>query len=517
MPFTATNSSPLSDETKCTKGMAPITRYLPWLVAVALFMENLDATIVNTAVPTMAASLGVAPLSLKGVLTSYTLSLAVFIPISGWIADRYGTCRVFKVAIWLFLLGSLACGVAPNVPLLVAARILQGIGGAMMTPVGRLALVRTFPRSEMLTAMNYVIIPALLGPLLGPFLGGVIVHFTSWRVIFFVNVPLALVGLWLTRRYMPDYRDPAVAPLDRWGFVFFSTGIALLSYVLEIFGEHHQTSPVVVGLTALSLTLLAAYGWHARGTPTPLLQLGLLRRRTFRISVLGGFVTRLGFGGMPFLLPLLYQLGLGYPAWKAGLLMVPQALAAMGMKLISRGVMKRLGHRTVLIGNTVLLGLTMMCFTQINPGALFGVILALGFAQGFFASLQFTAMNSLVYADIDDRDASKAGSIASTAQQLSLSFGVAIGSLTAAWFLGHVDQTIPGETIPALHKAFLTLGAITIVSALTFLGLHPHDGNNISHRSPMPPPRGQLRAESRAEIGSEERSSAEEATVDGRR
>jgi EmrB/QacA subfamily drug resistance transporter len=492
----------------CTTGLAETRRYLPWLVAVALFMENLDATIVNTAVPTMAASLGVAPLSLKGVLTSYTLSLAVFIPISGWIADRFGTCRVFKLAIWLFLIGSLACGLAPNVPLLVAARILQGIGGAMMTPVGRLALVRSFPRSEMLRTMNYVIIPALLGPLLGPFTGGLIVHVTSWRVIFFVNIPLALGGLWLTRRHMPDYRDPEVPPLDRRGFVLFSAGIALLSYVLEVFGEHHHASGPVVVMSAIALALLAAYGWHSRGAIAPLLELGLLKLRTFRISVLGGFVTRLGFGGMPFLLPLLYQLGLGYPAWEAGLLTVPQALAAMGMKLISRPVLKRLGHRGVLLANTVLLGLTMMCFTRIGPGAPIIAILGLSFAQGFFASLQFTAMNSLVYADIDDSEASKAGSIASTAQQLSLSFGVAIGSLIAGWFLGQVDQTNAAQTIPALHKAFFTLGAITIVSSVTFLGLHVHDGNNISGRTPLPPPRGQVRADGRAEIGASTRTPA---------
>lgn len=486
---------------RSTTTAAETRRYLPWLVAVALFMENLDATIVNTAVPTMAANLHVAPLSLKGVLTSYTLSLAVFIPISGWIADRFGTRRVFTLAIWLFLLGSLACGLAPNVPLLVAARILQGIGGAMMTPVGRLALVRAFPRSEMLRTMNYVIIPALLGPLLGPFTGGMIVHLTSWRVIFFVNIPLAFAGLWLTRRFMPDYRDDGVAPLDRVGFLLFSSGIALLSYVLEVFGEHQHGSGPVSTMAGISLLLLAAYGWHARRTSNPLLQLGLLKRRTFRISVLGGFVTRLGFGGMPFLLPLLYQLGLGYPAWQAGLLTMPQALAAMGMKIISRPVLKRFGHRTVLLGNTILLGCTMMVFTQIDRGAPIVAILALSFTQGFFASLQFTSMNSLVYSEIDDRDASKAGSIASTLQQLSLSFGVAIGSLTAAWFLGHVDQTIAMQTIPALHKAFFTLGTITIVSSLTFLGLRPHDGNNISGRLPVPTPHGQVRADSRAVLG----------------
>jgi EmrB/QacA subfamily drug resistance transporter len=479
---------------------AETRRYLPWLVAVALFMENLDATIVNTAVPTMSASLGVAPLSLKGVLTSYTLSLAVFIPISGWLADRYGTCRIFKIAVWLFLLGSLACGLAPNVPLLVAARILQGLGGAMMTPVGRLALVRTFPRSEMLQTMNYVIIPALLGPLLGPFTGGLIVHWTSWRVIFFVNLPLAAFGLWMIRRYMPDYRDEHAAPLDRTGFILFGVGVALLSYVLEVFGEHRLDPTIIVALLVAAFGFLAAYGWHERRTKAPVLELALFKVRTFRISVLGGFVTRIGFGGMPFLLPLLYQLGLGYPAWQAGLLTMPQALAAMGMKLVSRPVMQRFGHRTILMGNTVLLGLTMMTFTQIHRGTPAWGILLLSLAQGFFASLQFTAMNSLVYADIDDRDASKAGSIASTAQQLSLSFGVASGSLIAAWFLGNVDQTDYSQTVPALHKAFLALGGVTIVSGFTFLGLHANDGNNISNRTPRPPPRFQVRADARAQL-----------------
>ncbi|MFT3781463.1 MAG: DHA2 family efflux MFS transporter permease subunit [Nibricoccus sp.] len=482
-------------------GLKTTRRFMPWLVAVALFMENLDATIVNTAVPTMSASLNVEPLSLKAVLTSYTLSLAVFIPVSGWFADRFGTRRVFNTAIWLFLAGSIGCGLAPNVPLLVASRILQGIGGAMMTPVGRLALVRTFPRSEMLRTMNYVIIPALLGPLLGPFTGGLIVHFTSWRVIFFVNIPLALAGLWLTRRYMPDYRDTDVSPLDKRGFVLFCTGIALLSYTLEVFGEHHHATGAVLAMASVSAILLVGYGWHARHRAEPLLDLALFKVRTFRVSVLGGFVTRLGFGGMPFLLPLLYQIGLGYPAWQAGLLTMPQALAAMGMKIISRPLLKRFGHRTTLLGNTVLLGLTMMIFTQIKPGTPLAFILALSLAQGLFSSLQFTSMNSLIYADVDDSDASKASSISSTAQQLSLSFGVAIGSLVAAWFLGHVDQSNPTVTIPALHKAFFTLGAITIVSSVTFLGLHPHDGNNISNRHPVPPPRGQMRADSRATIG----------------
>jgi EmrB/QacA subfamily drug resistance transporter len=466
----------------CTAVSAETRKYLPWLVAVALFMENLDATIVNTAVPTMSASLGVAPLSLKAVLTSYTLSLAVFIPISGWLADRYGTCRIFRTAVMLFLAGSLFCGLAPNVPLLVCARILQGIGGAMMTPVGRLALVRSFPRSEMLRTMNYVVIPALLGPLLGPTTGGLIVHWLSWRVIFFVNIPLALFGLWMIRRYMPDFRDDDAPPLDRTGFVLFGAGVALLSYVLEVFGEHTLPVQDIVIMLIVAGGLLAAYGWHAQRDDAPILHLSLFKIRSFRLSVVGGFVTRLGVGGMPFLLPLLYQIGLGYPAWQAGLLTMPQALAAMGMKMISRPVLATFGHRTILLGNTVLLGATMMMFTRIGPGSPTWHILLLSLAQGFFASLQFTSMNSLVFADIADRDASKASSISSTAQQLSLSFGVAFGSLVAGWFLGHVDQTNAVQTIPALHKAFFSLGAVTIVSSFTFWGLHAEDGNNVSNR-----------------------------------
>jgi len=248
------------------------------------------------------------------------------------------------------------------------------------------------------------------------------------------------------------------------------------------------------------LLLLAGYAWHERHTKSPVLELALFKVRSFRHSVGGGFITRLGIGGMPFLLPLLYQIGLGYPAWQAGLLTMPQAAAAIGMKLISRPILKKFGHRTILITNTVLLGGTMMVFTQIDRGAAIGRILALSFAQGFFASLQFTSMNSLVYADIDDRDASMASSISSTAQQLSLSFGVAFGSLLAAWFLGHVDQTNWHETIPALHKAFFALGLLTIVSSLTFWGLGPNDGNNVSGRAPRPTPRQQSRADGRAYI-----------------
>lgn len=466
--------------------LAQTKRFMPWLVAVALFMENLDATIVNTAVPTMAASLEVTPLSLKGVLTSYTLCLAVFIPISGWMADRFGTRRVFLWAVCLFTLGSLACGLALNSPMLVAARVIQGIGGAMMTPVGRLALVRTFPRSEMLTAMNFVVIPALIGPLLGPFVGGLIVHWLPWRTIFFVNLPIGLLGLWLIRRHMPDYRDDHVAPLDRWGFLLFGSGIALLSYVLEIFGEHRLPVGSILGLLAVSLALLGGYYWHGHRVPNPVMRLSLFQIRTFNVAVLGGIITRLGVGGMPFLLPLLYQIGLGHPAWKAGLLTMPQAAAAITMKVMSKGLLARFGHRRVLLVNTVGFGLTMAAFSLVGPRTPIGSILLLSFTQGLFSALQFTSMNTLVYADINDREASGANSIASTAQMMALSFGVAFASLVTAWFVGAIPQSDQVNFMNALHRAFLALGSVTILSSLMFWRLRADDGNNVSNRQTAP-------------------------------
>lgn len=459
-------------------------RVMPWLVAIAMFMETLDATIVNVAVPTIAIDLGVTPLSLKAVLTSYTLSLAVFIPISGWMADRFGTRRVFALAVALFMAGSLLCGLSTSAPFLVASRIVQGAGGAMMTPVGRLALVRTFPRSQMISAMNYVVIPALIGPLLGPLAGGMIVHWFPWRTIFFVNLPIGLAGFYMIRRYMPDYRDDKVPRADRLGFLLFGAGVALLSYVLEVFGEHSWSAGPLVGMATGGVILLALYGWHARRIVAPLLQLTLFRIRTFRVAVAGGFITRLGIGGMPFLLPLLYQVGLGYEPWQAGLLTTPQAVAAILMKVMSRWVLARWGHRRVLRVNTVLMGITISLFALVDLNTPVAGILMLSFAQGFFMSLQFTGMNSLVYADIDDREASSASSIASTGQQMSLSFGIACGSLIAGWFLTGIPQAQTPAFVGGLHETCLVLGAMTVLSSLTYLGMRSDDGISVSNYRP---------------------------------
>jgi EmrB/QacA subfamily drug resistance transporter len=457
-----------------------VKKYLPWLVATALFMEQLDATIVNTAIPSIAASLEVTPLSLKSVVTSYILSLAVGIPVSGWIADRYGTRPVFGSAIAIFTLASILCGLSLSAPMMVVARLLQGIGGALMMPVGRLAIVRTFPKSELLGAMNFVIIPALIGPLLGPTVGGVIVHLVSWRAIFFINVPVGLIALYLVYRYMPDYHGQERRPLDVTGLILFSAGTAILSWLLEIFGEH-TLDPMTAGLMlALSIGLLGAYVWHAGERKYPLLKLSLLRIRTFRISVLGGFMTRLGVGGMPFLLPLLYQVGLGLPAWHSGLLMMPTAAAAMGMKLIAPRVLGRLGFRQVLVVNTVCIGITIGLFSFVGASTPSAVIVAIGLLQGFFNSLQFSSMNTLAYADVDSTDTSMASTISSSLQQLSMSFGLASGSLITAWFLGTVPQTNQTMVTNALHHAFLALSILTVGSSVIFWGLKRNDGESIS-------------------------------------
>jgi EmrB/QacA subfamily drug resistance transporter len=457
---------------------------LPWLVAVAFFMQSLDTTILNTAVPNIARALQVAPLSMKAVLASYTLSLAVFIPVSGWMANRFGTRRVFAGAIGLFALGSLLCGLSRNIHLLVVCRVLQGCGGAMMVPVGRLTLVRALPKSQLVRAMSFVAVPALIGPMLGPIAGGVITDYLHWSVIFFLNVPIGLAGLYLVYRYLPDYRQNETPPLDLRGLVLFSSGITLLSYVLEVFGEHRLGASAILGLLVLSALLLTGYGLNAARTVHPLLDLGLFGIRTFRAAVAGSFFTRIGIGGIPFLFPLLYQVGLGYSAIQSGLLMMPQAFAAMSLKMTMPGILARFGYRTVLVSNTAMLGLLIMLFATIGVATPVWLIVVLSFAYGFFQSLQFTSMNTLVYADVSAEAAGSASTIASTAQQLSMSFGVATASLVAALFLPDRFHTDAAQMIGGIHKAFLLLGVGTIASTAVFGGLKPTDGSAVSqHRA----------------------------------
>jgi EmrB/QacA subfamily drug resistance transporter len=475
---------PAGDDTTLT---ATAKRLLPWLIAVGFFMESLDTTILNTAVPAIAHALEVPPLSMKAVLASYTLSLAVFIPISGWMANRFGTRRVFASAIGIFTLGSFLCGISNNIHLLVACRVLQGCGGAMMLPVGRLTMVRAFPKSELIGAMSFVAIPGLVGPMLGPLLGGLIIAYFHWSIIFFVNIPIGLCGLFLVHRHLPNYREQRNYPLDIVGMVLFGSGISLLSYVLEVFGETTLSAREMLGLVAMSAVLLATYGLHSLRTPHPLLRLGLVRIRSFRVAVTGNLFTRLGIGGIPFLLPLLYQVGLGFTPVQSGLLIMPQAFAAMSLKLTMPLILKRFGYRRVLITNTVALGLMIFMFSTIAVGTPVWAIVLMAFTYGFLTSLQYTSMNTLAYADVNEGEASGASTIASTVQQLAVSFGVATASLAVALFISDRFQATPPEMIHGIHLALLFLGALTIVSTLVFGELKPGDGDAVSrHKVDLP-------------------------------
>jgi EmrB/QacA subfamily drug resistance transporter len=456
-------------------------RVLPWLVAVAFFMESLDTTILNTAVPRISAALHVSPLSMKSVLASYTLSLAVFIPISGWMADRFGTRRVFASAIGLFTLGSFLCGLSSNIHLLVACRILQGCGGAMMVPVGRLTLVRTFAKSELIRAMSFVAIPGLIGPMLGPVAGGLIVGYFHWRLIFFLNIPIGLFGLVMVYIHLPDYREQT-NPLDKVGLILFGSGIALLSYVLEIFGEHTLGAGEVLGLLAISVALLGGYLLHAKGTAYPLLELSLFRIRTFSAAVSGSFFTRLGIGGVPFLLPLLYQVGLGFTAIQSGLLIMPQAIGAISFKFLMPRLLARVGFRGVLISNTVVLGVLLLFFATIGLTTPVWLIVLQAFCYGTFSSLQYTSMNTLAYADVSEGQTSGASSIASTMQQMSISFGVASAGLATAFFIPAAAHTNPAEMIHGIHEALVVLGCFTVLSTLIFHRLRSGDGSSVSRQ-----------------------------------
>ena len=463
-----------------------VKRFLPWLVAVAFFMQALDTTILNTAVPAVAGALGVTPLSMKAVLSSYTLSLAVFIPISGWMADRFGTRNVFAWAIGTFTLGSLLCGLCNNIHLLVLCRILQGFGGAMMVPVGRLTLVRTFPKSELVRAMSFVAIPGLIGPMLGPVAGGLFVGYLHWRMIFFINVPVGLLGLYLVNRHLPDYRQEKTPPLDVAGLVLFGAGIGLLAYVLEIFGEHTLSNATMVGLLMLSLICLAGYGLRAARIPFPLLRLKLFHIRTFRASVAGSFFTRLGIGGIPFLFPLLYQVGLGFTAIQSGLLIMPQAVAAISLKVMLRKILRRFGYRRVLVFNTVMLGVMTLSFATFGAGTPVWLIVIQVFLFGIFTSLQYSSMNTLVFADVTGEATSSASAITSTVQQMSISFGIATASLLTALFVPDRFHTTPPEMINGIHKAFLVLGIWTIFSSLVFTSLKKNDGHALSLHKTVP-------------------------------
>jgi EmrB/QacA subfamily drug resistance transporter len=440
-------------------------RTLLWLIAFSFFMQMLDSTIVNTAAPSIADALRVSPLSIKTALISYTLSLAVFIPLSSWMADRYGTRRVFWAAIAIFTASSLACGLAQNLPMLVVARVVQGFGGAMMMPVGRLAILRSFPKAEFVGAMAFATIPGLIGPAIGPLLGGLFSTYLSWRMIFFVNLPFGLIGLWMTLRHMPDYRAAVPVPLDLAGFVLFGLGVGGVSWALEQVIEANYLQTALIGVPAIAL--LVVYAMRSLRIAYPIVDLNLLRVPSFRIGVNGSFTTRLGVGGVYFLLTLLFQVGFGYSPVMAGLLQTPQALAMLSTRFFVASIIRHLGYRRVLIVNTVLAGLMILSFATFSADTPIWRICIQVFVFGAVMSIQYTAVNTLGFVDLVPAQASMGSSMSSTAQNLSISFGVAFGSLLMAWFLP-ADAARGEHYIGAFRATVTVLGIVTMLSSAVF-------------------------------------------------
>jgi EmrB/QacA subfamily drug resistance transporter len=450
----------------------------PLIVACALFMEQLDSTIVATSLPAIAADLHQDPIALKLSMTSYLLAQAVFIPASGWVADRIGARKVFRAAIVVFTLGSILCGLSNTLPEFVGARIVQGCGGAMMTPVGRLILFRSVEKSEIVRAMAYLTIPALVGPILGPPLGGFISTFFHWRWNFWINLPFGALGFVLATLYIPDIREEEVTPFDAKGFVLSGLGLSSLIFGLTVLGRGFIAREWNVALILFGALCVGLYIRHALRAENPILDLRLLRIRTYWASVVGGFLFRVGAGALPFLLPLMLQLGFGMTPFQSGLTTFISTAGALIMKATAASVLGKFGFRSTLIVG----GLVSAAFTGViglfhadSPQAL---LLAVLFAGGFFKSLQFTALNTLAYADLDPSALSRATSLSAVAQQLALSSGVAAAAaVVEATRSLSADQVLVAADFP---PAFFTVAAVTAASTLVFLRLPRDAGADIS-------------------------------------
>src|SRR5277367_1460735 len=404
-------------------------RLIPLIVATALFMENMDSTVIATSLPAIASDIGTSPLTLKLAITSYLLSVAIFIPASGWTADRFGASNVFRFAIGVFVLGSIGCAASRTLDEFVLARIIQGMGGAMMTPVGRLIMVRTVDKKNLLNAMSLVTVPALIGPICGPPLGGFITTFASWHWIFLINVPIGLVGIVLASRYIPNVHAEHRDPFDFLGFVLSGLAIAGLAFGLSAMGLESLPVSVVAALICIGAISAVAYVIHAGRTPAPILDLNLLRLPTFRASVGGGFLFRLGIGALPFLLPLLLQVGFNLTPFQSGLITFTTALGSMFMKAAVVRVLNRFGYRNVLVYNALISSAFLAACATFVPGMPFWAMILILLSGGFFRSLQFTSINTIAYAEIEPAKMSRATALVAAAQQLSLSTGIAIGAL----------------------------------------------------------------------------------------
>jgi EmrB/QacA subfamily drug resistance transporter len=449
----------------------------PLIVACALFMENLDATIVATSLPAIAADLHQDPIALKLTMTSYLLAQAVFIPASGWVADRFGARTVFRAAILVFTLGSIFCGLSSTLPQFVAARVVQGCGGAMMAPVGRLALMRSVERSELVRALAYLTIPALLGPMLGPPVGGFISTFLHWRWNFWINVPIGALGIVLVSLYIGDFRDENPKPFDTRGFLLSGFGLSSLIFGLTVLGRGFLPFEATLALIAFGVACMVGYWLHARTAENPILDLTLLSIPTFRASVVGGSLFRIGVGATPFLLPLLLQLGFGMTPFQSGLTTFVSTAGALMMKATAASALQKFGFKSVLVVNGLLSAMFLGATGFFHLGTPQALLMGVLFAGGYFRSLQFTAMNALAYADIDRAQLSKATSLYSVAQQLALSAGVTVSAAVL-----ETSRELSGGALGAAQfpPAFFTVAVLSAASILFFLPLRGDAGAAMS-------------------------------------
>lgn len=454
-----------------------MNRIIPLVLAVALFMENMDSTVIATSLPAIAIDIESNPIALKLALTAYLVSLAIFIPISGWMADRFGAKNIFRIAIMVFIVGSVACAVSGSLTAFVISRFLQGIGGAMMTPVGRLVLVRATPKSELVAAMSWLSIPALVGPLVGPPVGGFITTYFSWHWIFLINVPIGLVGILLATRFLPRTEAAVTPPLDFVGFVLSGLAASGVVFGLSVVGL--PLLPPIIGIATVAAGLIsgALYLLHARHAKNPLLALSLFRNQIFRSTVLGGSLFRIGIGAVPFLLPLMLQIGFGLTPFQSGMITFVSAIGAMGMKFATAWVFRVAGFRRVLVFGSLVSAATVAINGLFTPETPYTLILGMLLAGGFLRSMFFTGINALTYAEVSAADTSKATPIAAVAQQLSIALGVAL----AGGILEMSTKIHEGPLALAdFHIAFFIVAAVSAAASISFMRLAPNAGSAVS-------------------------------------